>query len=261
MQNLSVETPLNVLITRPQQKGLSLSAKLDQFDIKNQCQPLFDYQELATQYQTKKSLLNTDIVIFVSVAAVEFAHSCLPITQWHYQHIIAVGKATKKALEHKNITNVLTPTSENSEGLLLLPLLNKNLSQYHITIVRGQGGREFLACELRKRKAKVSYLESYQRIWRTLPKEVVKNWQAQQINCIVVTSNELLQRLADIMLLLNNDNIKSQENYWQKQCVWCVASNRIATLATSLNIKNIQVSEGASDEAIILALQQIRKIK
>ena len=261
MQHLSANTPLNVLITRPEQKGLALSAKLNEFGITNQCQPLFDYQALATKQQTKTSLDQCNIAIFVSVAAVEFAHKCWPISQWNIQHIIAVGKATKNALQNINIKNVITPSTENSEGLLLLPLLNNNLQQSHITIVRGKGGRELLATQLQKRQAKVTYLESYKRQWRTLPKEIAKNWQAQKINCIVVTSNELLQRLADIMLSLEGNNTKERCDYWKNQCVWCVASDRIAQLATSLGIQNIKVSDGASDEAITSALQQIWNIK
>jgi uroporphyrinogen-III synthase len=261
MLNLSDNKPLKVLITRPEQKGLSLSTHLNKLGIHNQCQPLFDFQPFATPLQTKATLASCDIVIFVSVTAVNFAHQSWPITQWQFTTAIAVGKATAEALNNIGITEVISPVNENSEGLLALSLLNKDLREINIVIVRGNSGRELLATELKKRNAQVNYLESYKRQWRTLPKTLVKHWQAQQINCIVVTSNELLQRLADTLLLLNDGNTAENVHYWKTQCVWCVASERIATLATSLGIKYIQVSDGANDEAITSALQHIWKIK
>ena len=261
MLNLSAETPLNVLITRPEKKGLTLASHLKFLGIKNQCQPLFDFAPLSNTKQTREALSICHIAIFVSVAAVNFAnlHASLPTCD--IDCVIAVGKATEKALNDLGINNVITPKLENSEGILALPVLTKDIANKQITIVRGNSGRELLANELTQRNAIVGYLEVYQRQWRKIESRIVKSWQEQQINCIVVTSNELLQRLANIMLSLESNQKSINAHYWQHQCLWCVASERIASLAKKLNIENILVSDGASDKAISKALQQRWKIK
>jgi len=248
-------SPLNVLITRPTKKAQVLAERLAAADIAYINQPLFDYQPLADNHTSKRLLVNSDIIIFVSVAAVEFAHTTFSSKHWHYQHIIAVGKATKAALQALGINNVRCPDQENSEGILALPLLNESLQAKSVTIVRGDGGREFLATQLKKTGAKVNYLESYQRVWRTFAKDISKQWFTQQINCIVVTSNALLEQL--IQLTINNHE-QTLANYWQNQCIWLVASQRIADKASQLGLANIMLSDGASEQAITTTLQQIK---
>lgn len=180
---------LNVLITRPTKKSQTLAEALATVNIAYVKQPLFDYQTLADYQTSEKCLVNIDIIIFVSVAAVEFAQLTFAAQNWRYQHIIAVGKATKAALQLIGINPVICPKQENSEGLLALPVLSKNLKHKTVTIVRGNGGREHLAQHLIALGAEVNYLESYQRLWRTFVKDINKQWLQQQINCIVVTSN------------------------------------------------------------------------
>ncbi|MGB0936907.1 MAG: uroporphyrinogen-III synthase [Colwellia sp.] len=256
MQNLSANTPLNVLITRPEKKGLSLASYLNKEGVKSHCQPLFDYQPLSNTEQAKVALNSCDIAIFVSVAAVNFAQQHTSLSLCSIKHVIAVGKATEKALQDQDVKNVIHPECENSEGILSLPLFIQDLTNKNITIVRGNSGRELLATELTKRGANVNYLAVYKKQWRLVENDTVKSWQEQQINCIVVTSNELLQRLADAMLSLENSRTKEQIAYWQQQCTWCVASERIASLAKKLSIENILVCDGASNKAIGDALQQ-----
>jgi len=246
---------LNVLITRPTKKAQTLSSLLNEQHITCVSQPLFDYQPLADNQISKSLLVNSDIIIFVSVAAVEFAHETFAVQNWRYKHIIAVGKATKKALQQLNIKTVLCPDQENSEGLLTLPLLNENLDNKTITIVRGDGGREHLARHLKESGANVNYLESYQRVWRTFAKDISRQWFKQQINCIVVTSNAILESLVKLII---NEQSKQLANYWKNQCVWLVASQRIGDKAKQLNLTHVMISNGASDQAIITALTKLK---
>jgi uroporphyrinogen-III synthase len=253
---------LNVLITRPKQKALALAKSLAINNIACADQPLFDYQPLA-DHQTSKSLLtNNNIIIFVSVSAVEFAHKIFSATNWQYQKIIAVGKATKEALQQLGIKVVLCPEQENSEGLLGLPILNKNFSGDKITIVRGASGREHLAEELTKQGATVTYLESYQCVWRTFTEDMAKQWFQQQINCILVTSNAILEKLIQLMYLQKKQS-HNQEliAYWRDQCLWVVASQRIANAAKQFGLTHVIISNGASEDAIISTLQQLKTNK
>ena len=243
---------LNVLITRPIKKAQALSSLLEAQNIACVNQPLFDYQPLASSQTSATLLVNCDIIIFVSVAAVEFAHKSFAANKWHYQHIVAVGKATKAALQQLGVNNVLCPNQENSEGLLTLAVLNTSLCNKSITIVRGDGGREYLAKHLKSADAKVTYSESYQRIWRTFTKDISKQWFKQQINCIVVTSNALLEKL--ILLTIEQSDTQPLSSHWRNQCLWVVASQRIADQAKLLGLERIAISDGASEQAILKKL-------
>jgi len=251
---------LKVLITRPEKKANALTLLLNQQGIACINQPLFDYQALADKDQSQQLLTTSEILIFVSVAAVEFAHASLSANNWHYQHIIAVGAATKAALSAINIKHIISPIQENSEGLLDTLQLSNNINNKVITIVRGNGGREYLAIQLKKRGAKVNYLESYQRVWRTLPEGIDEQWHQQQINCIIITSNALLDALLATLMQLTITHQKSQQrvNYWQKQCFWVVASKRIEQHAKQLGLTNVTVSNGANDIAIFQALNSLK---
>jgi len=249
--------PLNVLIARPIKKAQALTLLLNKQGIACVSQPLFDYQPLADHKQSKELLTTANIIIFVSVAAVEFSHANVISTHWQYQHIIAVGKATKAALQALGLENIQCPFQENSEGILTLSVLNEGLLNKNITIVRGNGGREHLAVELIKRGASVNYLESYQRIWRIFPKDINKQWYQQQINCIVVTSNALLDKLVHLTQATNVTIENKTTKHWREQCVWLVASKRIAKHAQQLGLTNIIQSDGASEEAINTALQAL----
>ena len=255
MMTTNSHCPLNVLVTRPAKKAQALALLLNKQGIASVSQPLFDYQPLADHKQSKSLLINVDIIIFVSVAAVEFAHTNVSKTHWQYQHIIAVGKTTKAALQALSLENILCPSQENSEGVLALSLLNENLSNKSITIVRGNGGREHLAKELTKRGATLRYLESYQRVWRTFPEDINNQWYQQQINCIVVTSNALLDKLVQLTQASNKNAENDIIKHWRNHCIWLVASKRIADHAKQLGLANVIQSDGANEQAISTTLQ------
>jgi len=259
MLTITNQTPLRVLITRPEQKAQQLALSLNQQGIACVNQPLFDYQALANHDTSKALLTDIDILIFVSVAAVEFADANYSVNHWRFGQIFAVGNATKKALHKLGVNNVITPQQENSEGLLALSSLTQNIDGKNITIIRGNGGREYLATTLNKCGAKVSYLESYQRVWRILAKDISKQWYQQQINCIVVTSNAILEKL--VQLVLEQDKQRDSqklENYWRTQCLWITASKRIADKAKQLGLLQVTISAGASDQVLTEALQALQ---
>ncbi len=253
------QTPLRVLITRPEQKAQQLALSLNQQGIACVNQPLFDYQALANHSTSKALLTDIDILIFVSVAAVEFADANYSANLWKFEHIFAVGSATKKALQLLGVNNVMIPNQENSEGLLALPALTQQVDGKKITIIRGDGGREYLANTLSSRGANVAYLESYQRVWRVLAKDISKQWHQQQINCIVVTSNAILAKLAQLVLS-QGEQSESQKlvDYWRTQCLWVTASKRIADKAKQLGLSEVTISAGASDQVLTETLQALQ---
>jgi len=237
---------LNVLITRPEKSGRELAESLLKLGIATTCQPMFDYQKSTDTEQIPRLLqtLHQPIVIFVSVAAAEFAEQLYPLAQWQSAKTIAVGKATKTVL-NKLAVEATCPEQQDSEGILSLPELSKITNQ-DIVIVRGDGGRELLAESLQQRGADVHYIESYQRIWRTLDKKISLQWRTQQINCIVITSNALLESVVHLL--------DKSDDYWQSSCLWVVASKRIADNAKKLKLQNVVNANGANERAIAAAL-------
>jgi len=242
---------LNVLITRPKPQGLQLQQALSNVGISACCQSLFEYQSNTSEIAIKRKLHNfpPDIVIFVSVAAVNFANQAFKLSHWldKNKQIIAVGKATQQSLQNLDIS-CISSDLQNSEGLLSLAELSKSTltPSSKILIVRGDGGREFLAEQLKARGAIVEYLESYQRGWLKFPMSIADNWQQKNINTLVITSNALLERIVDL--------INISDNYWQNTCLWLVASERIMQTANKLGLQNVINTNGANDEAIIETL-------
>jgi uroporphyrinogen-III synthase len=254
-----ISKPLKVLITRPKAKALQLASLLNEHDINNISQTLFDYQAYASTTETNTALKSADILIFVSAAAVEFAHASAPfpinsLRKKSLQLFFAVGNATKQALLAIGITQVLSPPpqQEHSEGLLKLPEL-ADVNDKKVVIFRGNGGREHIANNLIQRGAKVSYVESYQRVWRTLPINIAQQWRAQQINCIVITSNDIL--LALIKYLASTT--ENTDNYWKTQCLWLVVSDRIEKSAKALGLTRVINSHSASSQILYETLQKI----
>jgi len=271
--------PLKVLITRPKEKAHQLALLLNAQGIANTRQTLFDYQNNTSAHTIASALEDADTLIFVSVAAVEFAHASYPLNNLPNAisssvsnllpdklskilpdklsekgsnespekapyTIFAVGNATKKALLALGLTNVISPPSqqEHSEGLLKLVEL-AHVQDKKVLIFRGNGGREHIAQTLIQRGAIVNYIETYQRVWRTLPINITEQWRVKKINCIVVTSN-------DILLTLHKYLSHSTDKYWQTHCLWVVASERIAKKAKALGITRVINSHSANSEIL-----------
>jgi|GEM_PF-162432 len=251
---------LRVLITRPKAKAQQLALLLDQQGIANTSQTLFDYQSNNSADSIAIALQHADILIFVSVAAVEFTHASYPLHNNLSQTIFAVGNATKQALQALGITNTITPPpeQEHSEGLLKLLQLAK-VTGKEVVIFRGNGGREHIANSLILRGANVSYVESYQRVWRTLAINIAEQWRAQQINCIVVTSNDILVTLVKYLAHVTNntENTDNIGNYWQSQCLWIVVSDRIEKNAKALGLTQVINTHSASSKVLCNILQAL----
>ena len=240
--------PLCVLITRPEPSGKLLAEHLNTFGICSICQPLFDYQALPRS-PAISALINehsSAIVIFVSVAAVEFAASTYSLHQWKNSRVIAVGPQTQQALSRYHI-KAEVPLEHNSEGLLSHPLL-ASVKDQAIFIIRGDSGRELLKQTLSQRGALVYYVPTYLRQWRKFTSDRPQHWQKNEINCIVITSNAILDKTLALMNTLAKQ--------WQRTCLWVVASERIAQRAKKYGILKIVNANGANNTAISTAIRQ-----
>lgn len=242
----------NILITRPKASGEQLAQQLTLAGFASICQPLITYKTTATESSIRQHLSSQQptILIFVSVAAVNYAAQALALSQWctlsTITDVIAVGSTTQQALKKHNI-NSICPATFDSEGMLALPLLNQtNMAHSNITIVRGENGREHLANTLKQRGATVNYLSVYEKVTVNFPSNQAQQWRNAQINCIVVTSNAFLKSLVHL--------VDITDNYWKNTCLWVVVSQRIADTATALGLHNVINTHGATHQAIVNTL-------
>ena len=141
---------------------------------------------LPQQYQ------QADAVFWVSPSAVEMAQTAWSFPADGKPHI-AVGKATAAALQQAACQNVICPAQGNdSEAVAQLAIWHTLPAQARILIVRGQGGRECLAHDLRTRGFRVDYAEIYRRETQSLDWTL---WQTIQPQAVWITSRELVQGL------------------------------------------------------------------
>jgi uroporphyrinogen-III synthase len=146
---------------------------------------------------------NFDILIFISVNAVVYAlHYLNPSQIPDTLRIAAIGKRTAQVLnDHGFNVDFLPDAGYNSESLLALNDFQTPLiSQQSILIIRGEGGREYLADTLQSRGARVDYAEVYRRCCPVIdPSAVLALWNQDAIQIVTVTSNEALKNLYHIV--------------------------------------------------------------
>lgn len=245
-----MKNKLRVLNTRPDKKGEQLNFQLLQAEIESVHQPLFDYVGTNCLDIIEQHLANYSNIslIFVSVAAVEFADQQKALSTWSNIHqAFAVGDATAASLAQKGI-QAFVPKQHNSEGLLALPEMTSPMPG-PVLIIRGDSGRELLSETLNERNEVVHYIEAYQRKWRQFSDKIPQVWRQSKINCIVITSEANLLHLLTV--------ISFERDYWFEQCTWLVASERIADRALREGIKKVINLDSASNDAILNCLQHM----
>lgn len=187
-------------------------------------------------------------LIFISVNAVNFALSANngKIDCFKNCSIAAVGKSTEKALLSVGLSVDLVPEKQfNTEGLLATNEMNQ-IEGKKCLIIRGQGGREVLANELRKRGANMEYMEVYSRVMPTIDNmDVNRMFRQSMFYAITVTSGDALKNLVTMIGLELRSKLQAVP--------LIVISNRIKELAEEIGFERVVVTENPSDRDIIKA--------
>ena len=245
-----------ILITRPENQGESLSAEINKYGGIAIHYPVLEIVPLSLsdtelRQQAKQLILDLDLyhhVIFISTNAVAFGVDWiddywpqLPVgIQWH-----AIGGATAKSMIDRGLDSVIPTVAMNSEALLQLLDLQR-MAEKKVLIVRGVGGREYLAEQLKQYGARVDYLECYQRRIPDKPSgELAKIIKEHNIEAICINSGESLENLCE---LASSDAIK--------QLTLIVPGERVANLAKEKGFTQLEIAENASDAAVLASLKQ-----
>lgn len=250
---------MNVLVTRPDERGKMLVNMLAEQHIFALHQPFFHIEagrELPQLPSALSRLKSGDYVFPVSKNAVDFANNTLKQVghRWRSDlNYIAVGQGTAHYFCAQCEQAVIYPLkSENSEGLLELPELAQ-LEGKTVLILRAETGREFFPTQARLRGADVFTLECYQRV----PIDGALNEQISLakrtgIDTIVVTSGEMLTTLVQ--------HTDEQDLEWLFNCHLAVVGPRLARLAVKLGWQqqDIWISEKADNQSLFELLLEKR---
>lgn len=141
-------------------------------------------------------LRSFDLAVFVSPNAVDHGFALLGCTWPPSLSVAAVGEGSAAALRRQGISSVIVPSlGADSESLLATPQL-KNVRGKRVLILGGEGGRELLAEELRRRGAEVTYAECYRRVQpRTDPAPLIARWELGGLHAVTVMSGATLDNL------------------------------------------------------------------
>jgi uroporphyrinogen-III synthase len=240
-----------VLLTRPESKNQELARLLTAQQFKTVSCPMLKISPLASpDLQCQLSQLKSnDIIIAVSAPAVNYCAKI--ISHWPRNiHYYAIGYATQLALKKLQI-DAKSPQQPVTESLLTESSLQQ-LAGRRVLILRGVGGRETLAEQLRLRGAVVEYCELYRREPIEYdPVYLIQSWKNHNVKTIVVTSGEILKNLLTLVGAIDKE--------WLVRCNLIVPSNRVAMLAQEIGFSRCFVANGASNKAISQTLMTIEQ--
>ena len=253
---------LSVLITRPAHQQHSLVTAIQSRGGQTHSLPLLSIEALTDKAALQKArglvqnLDNYHWLIFISSNAArlggELINDFWPQFPVGVQ-LAAIGQSTAHTLTSLlEQPVVLPPQGSDSEALLARPEF-ADVSGQRIAIFRGVGGRELLARTLEARGAEVQYVELYKRMPVEYDQGVVHaEIQHNAVNTLVVHSGESLKGLHELLCTGANDG----EAYSEMPIV--VPSARVAEQATELGFSQVFNAEGADDESMLAALQNVR---
>ncbi|KAB0684293.1 uroporphyrinogen-III synthase [Aeromonas caviae] len=241
------------LVVRPAAQANQLVQMLRQLGHAPLCCPLLETRPGCDLPHLGDMLREADLVIAVSMHAVHFAHYFLLQTGQTWPHIdyFAVGQASADAFAEVGI-QALCPADPRSEGLLALPAL-QGVSGRRVLILRGNDGRDLIARTLASRGALVHYCATYERHYPDLDGDALtRHWQAAGLDSLLITSGELLQRLLAL--------VPGPQHPWLYDRLLVVPSPRVAEMAEGAGFTRIVIAQGASNQALVAALE-LRKME
>ena len=191
-----------------------------------------------------------DWAIFVSPAAVQHMSAALGSIPEGVR-LATVGETTADALIDAGCRGVLTPSAHGGTEALLSALPRWAVAGHRVLIVRGQGGRERLARELRKAGASVSYLEVYRRRRPgSAPAEALEALDAGQVHMLVASSGEILDNMLELL--------GGQRRKTVLGLPLVVPSERLVDRARAAGFTGPVVAAAPSDDAVVNTLLQLR---
>jgi uroporphyrinogen-III synthase len=244
--------PLTVLVTRPQGQAEVLCNMLEAAGAHAVHLPLMEIIERKPDADVLERLAQDksyDWLIFISGNAVQYGAGAVALLAGHGNKpaaCAAIGKATAHKLESMGIAVDLLPEEPAGSETLLACAQFENAAGLKCLIIRGEGGRELLADELRNRGATVDYLEVYRRVPIAInPQRFIELSRQDRVDIVTVTSGENLGHLT-------RQVPADMRDAWLKRPI-IVMGERMKQQALGLGYDTV-VSTGANNQAIVDAV-------
>ena len=233
-----------LLITRPLAQTNNLESLLVANGIDYALFPAFEVKKFKPIAIKQKY----DVIIFISVNAVNYAEEYFKEMFTTPFRVFAVGPVTANQLLKKNITVDCYPQKNASSKELLKMRECLDLSGNKILIVRGRGGSERLKVNL-STSNQVDYFEVYERVpceATSLHRDSILSFINRPDGVLMATSNESLINIMRLVKIISADFI---ETLISKKII--VYSERLKDLAEDLGFKKIDITDNPSDEDLI----------
>ena len=202
-----------VLVTRPQPQADDWVAALQALGLRAQALPLLGIAapaDLAPVHAAWRHLGQQAVVMFVSPSAVQQFFAVRPVgLAWPPRLIAAgTGPGTRQALLTAGVPAgaVLTPPDSaatfDSEALWAVLRPRLDWPGRHVLVVRGEGGRDWLADTLRHHGAQVHFVEAYRRtvpVLNAAARRLLQQALAQPADCCwLFSSSEAVGHLTTL---------------------------------------------------------------
>ena len=244
-----------LLLTRPQDECVALAASLAEHGVASASLPLLAIEPLEETPEQRSLLLDLDRYCAVVVVSKPAARLGLERIDRYWpqpparQDWFAVGAATAAILDDYGLRVHHPEDGDDSEALLALPALARALQVPgpRALILRGEGGREFLAERLRGQGVAVDYLELYRRVLPDYPAgELARRVRDEALNGLVVSSGQGLEHL-----------LRVAGEDWPRLAglPLFVPSPRVAELAREAGARHVIDCRGANAAALLEALR------
>jgi len=233
-----------ILVTRPLAQVDKLQILLKEAGLDYALFPAFEIKKL----MPKLPSASYDVIIFISVNAVIYAHEYLPQLLARDQKIFAVGPTTADKLMAVGVQVDAHPKKNaSSEALLELDECQSIINK-RVLIVRGKGGVETLKNELESSN-QVDYLEVYVRRVlgiTELHQQSIERFMLGDDCVILANSNQTLSNTLSLVESINPNYLKRLKQY-----PLIVISERIKTFAQSLGFEKVHIAPGLGDKEIL----------
>ena len=244
-----------LLLTRPAEDCAAQAQTLGAQGVFSHCMPLLAIEALDETPEQRSAFADLQrycAVIVVSKPAARIGLQLLaqhgaptPDLPW-----FSVGAATAAVLAEQGLGVHFPDLGDDSEALLALPALQQAIAAPapRVLILRGEGGREFLAESLRSQGVSVDYLPLYRRVLpQYAPGELSRQVRAERLNGLVVSSGQGFEHL----LQLAGDDWSALA-----RLPLFVPSPRVAEQARAAGAQIVVDCRGASAAALQAALEQ-----
>jgi len=199
-----------------------------------------DPQHARTQWL---QVQHDDVLIFTSPAAVRYALALAPMQKVHGA-VVAVGRATARALQRHGVHAQTPALRQDSEGVLALPPLQHPRGK-RVALLAAPGGRGLIQQQLAERGARLREVHVYRRAASRLTR---RHHQAVQrlpaASCILLSSAEALQNLQGQL----------SATAWVRLCqaIAVVSSERIAAAARAAGFLRIHRAASANQADLLM---------